>query len=377
LAWAEKYVRSDAAGGGDGTTDTNSGANGAWTLAEAIAAYAAGDSVNVKAGTYANTTTDRTLATSGTTTAPVRWRGFKTAAGDMDAGDAAFGTYLSGAEIPAITFTTGRFGISGSFITVSALDIGGAQVTNGQLRILTGASIHVHRCRVKCTSANASGRALSNTASTVTITASLFESTSSADVVDMGGGSMLTFMGNRVAAGANGILVSTSAACVIALNVFADQGDSAIKPSPNASTRLWLIGNTISSPVSDGIEITAAPQGIVIANNLIKEVLYGINQSSGGNVASIVRISNVINTVTSGTETGVGDHQHFDLLTTDPNFVGSGDYTPQEATLEGTALPLVVGDVANFGWPGVMQPEDAGGGGGGIIYPRSLSGGLV
>lgn len=48
----DRYCRADAVGGGDGTTDTASGANGAWTLAEALINRVAGMRLNVAPGSY-------------------------------------------------------------------------------------------------------------------------------------------------------------------------------------------------------------------------------------------------------------------------------------------------------------------------------------
>jgi hypothetical protein len=112
MAWTERYVRDDANGSGNGTTDANSGANGAWTLAQAISGVAAGHRVNVRAGTYANTTTNRTFGTNGTATAPIWWRGFKTTAGDMDAQPTT--DRSAGTDIPLFTFTTGVMAVNGT-----------------------------------------------------------------------------------------------------------------------------------------------------------------------------------------------------------------------------------------------------------------------
>jgi len=48
----------------------------------------------------------------------------------------------------------------------------------------------------------------------------------------------------------------------------------------------------------------------------------------------------------------------------DPDYVNAagGDFTPQEATLEGTAFPTSLNGVSSFGWPGAIQPADAGSG---------------
>jgi hypothetical protein len=113
MAWTERYVRDDANGSGNGTTDANSGANGAWTLAQALAGVAAGHRVNVRAGTYANTTTSRTFGTNGTATAPIWWRGFKTTAGDLDAQPTV--NRVAGTDMPLLTFTTGVAAVNGTY----------------------------------------------------------------------------------------------------------------------------------------------------------------------------------------------------------------------------------------------------------------------
>lgn len=103
MAFTERYVRDDAAGGGDGTTNTNSGANGAWTFAEMItAAPAAGIRVNVRSGTYS--VGAYTLG-AGTIAAPLVIRGFNSTIGDLDnQGRNADGT-LNTTNFPTITIT--------------------------------------------------------------------------------------------------------------------------------------------------------------------------------------------------------------------------------------------------------------------------------
>lgn len=84
MAWTERYVRADAAGGGDGTTDANSGANGAYTLAEANAITTPnGIRFNVKAGTY-SLGAAITFSQSISADSAVWWRGFNSTPGDLD-----------------------------------------------------------------------------------------------------------------------------------------------------------------------------------------------------------------------------------------------------------------------------------------------------
>jgi len=84
MSLTERYVRADAAGGGDGTTDANSGAHGAFTLAEAFADLNTpreGYRYNVKKGNYS--TAGVTLTGDGTPASPNVFEGFVNTPGDL------------------------------------------------------------------------------------------------------------------------------------------------------------------------------------------------------------------------------------------------------------------------------------------------------
>lgn len=319
MAWTEKYVTVAGAGAHDGTSEAN-----AWTLAEAIAAYAAGQRINVKAGTYANTTTDRTLGTSGTTTSPIWWRGYNTTIGDIDANNAL--------TKPAVTFTTGRLSVSGSHQIISNLDISGAQVTNGQVRIFTGTFIHFDRCRVECTAANANGRAVSINTTDVTLSRCWLKCTSSVEIVDTSGQNRLAFLGCALEGGANGIVHSGTSNILIAFCSFNNVGGDAIQSSMTAA---WLIVlcNTFYSAGSDSIEMTALPGNGIIAGNLFSESAgWNIKNSSGANTNLIRRLHNLTHTPTSGHETGFGDS---------PSLAEQTDTSSPFANAAGADLALV------------------------------------
>lgn len=100
MAYTEKYV--SVAGGGthDGTSEAN-----AWTLAEAIAAAAGGNRVNVKAGTY-TLGADITLP-NGATENPIQWRGYNSTIGDLlTVGRATLTGALTVTNFPVINGTT-------------------------------------------------------------------------------------------------------------------------------------------------------------------------------------------------------------------------------------------------------------------------------
>lgn len=79
MGYTEKYVTVTGAGAHDGSDEAN-----AWTLAEAVAAAAAGDRVNIKAGTYA--LTGNVTLPGGTVVAPICWRGYYSTIGDLTGG---------------------------------------------------------------------------------------------------------------------------------------------------------------------------------------------------------------------------------------------------------------------------------------------------
>ena len=97
MAFVEKYVTVTGGGLHDGSSEAN-----AWTLDEAWSNYSAGDRLNIKAGTYTLTQIMNPW-TSGTVTAPVSLRGYKTAIGDLD--NRPSSQLVDGTDIPLIQTT--------------------------------------------------------------------------------------------------------------------------------------------------------------------------------------------------------------------------------------------------------------------------------
>lgn len=300
MAWVERFVRADAAGGGDGTTDANSGANGAWTLAEAIAAYAAGQRINVRGdvGTYANTTTSRTFATAGTTIAPVWWRGFNSTPGDLDNDPVT--------AKPLLTFTTGQFIASATQQIFSSLSLLGTANTSSLL-VVTGGGCKFDRLRVENQGTNANSRAVNNlTTSANTFTRCWFKSASTANEVVLSSVG-LTCQGCTLTGGGNGI--AASSALTVGLCTFVDLGSNGITTS-TAST-LFVQGCSFWSCGMDGIElavVAATTLPAMISNCIFAENAgYGINNSTGANTNNIMRLHNLFYSNSSGTENGFGD----------------------------------------------------------------------
>jgi hypothetical protein len=377
MAWTERYVRDDAAGGADGTNNTTNASTGAWTLAEAIANYAAGQRINVRAGTYANTTTSRTLATAGTTTAPIWWRGFNTTPGDCD-------TDFS-LTLPEITFTTGAFRITNSYQTVSNLKITASANTTGALHDDGGSTlgIHLDRLDVENTNAHATAYAFLTASSHMAVYSRCrFKATSTASAVcqctSASSAPRFDFIGNHFEGGGTGLNVSTGEFYRLIANIFNNNGGSAFVDA-GAGTVL-VMGNAFYSPGTDGCRFSATKtRHVVLANNLFEDCLYGINNTSGTNSALFVRIGNGFYNMTSGNESGFGDHPSISEISLSASpFVnaGAGDFTTAAGNARGGGQPTkFMGlSLTNYLDAGAVQHQGTGGAGGPAML---INGGLV
>ena len=105
MAFTERYITSDAAGGNDGSQFAEGGGGtGPWTLPEFLTSAVAGDRGNAEGGTYPDLVADA-FSNAGTVTAPIVLRGCNTAIGDLDnLGRNADGT-LNTTNVPDITLT--------------------------------------------------------------------------------------------------------------------------------------------------------------------------------------------------------------------------------------------------------------------------------
>lgn len=369
MAWTERYVRADAAGSGDGTTDTNSGANGAWTLAEGIANAAAGYRMNVRAGTYANTTTDRTFSAAGTTGAPIWWRGFTSTPGDLDARPTVPRTV--GTDIPHITFSTGVATFSGAHQIVSGLSFLVTGAIAASAVNATGGHYHFQRCRFEHQYAHSNARAFRHASfGNLALVECYAKATSSARVLFLDDQRAMVW-GCYIEGGLDG-LWQFNGALQAYFNIFDSQASNAIT---NLSTNPGQVfGNTIYNPAGHGVVFTPASTEMgAIANNLFHTVTgSGKNGIYGGasSVSNVRRWGNAYYNVTTP-EAGVGDSPDFDRVTlgSDPlEDAANGDFRMKtSAGSYQTASPgLFEGlSVRSYGSIGSMIPDAPAGGGGG------------
>jgi hypothetical protein len=304
VAFTERYVRADAAGGGDGTTDTNSGANGAWTLAEAVAAVAAGQRVNVKVGTYALTTTTLAFATAGTTTAPIMWRGFSAVIGDLDADPST--------TRPTITFTTGRATAAGAHQIFRNLVMTGAPV-NLAVFSPSGGNVKCARCRFENTQASASSRAVTASGTNNVWRSCRFKATTTATSCFNSGASE-RFSACVFTGGAIGCDLASTPDRTFYKCVFRNLSSHGILFS--TALLLNVISCTFSAIGGDGIRnnTTIAGAGMIVDCIFRNVTGTAINNNTGTDTNVLARASNTFYACGT-TEAGFGDSPNDNPLT--------------------------------------------------------------
>lgn len=237
--------------------------------------------INVKAATYANTTTVRTFAMAGSVTALLWWRGYKTTIGDQDANNVA----VAGTDIPTVTFTTANFNVTGVHQIFSNLDITSSSTT--VVGLVAGASnCEYYRLRVRATGANAASKAANSSVSNSTFVACYFSATATAATVVSLAGNSNSMIGCVVTGGIIGVGLTFTSALVFG-SVFDSQAGDAINVGTGIAVS--IINNSIYAPAGHGVAITSSTSAIVL-NNYFENV----NQASKAGVAN-----------TSGTDTDI------------------------------------------------------------------------
>jgi hypothetical protein len=259
--------------------------------------------INVKAGTYANTTTSRSVGLGGTTTAPVWWRGYQTTPGDQDANPLA----VAGTNIPAITFSTGQFIVAGNNSIFSNLDLNGACTsTYGQCKVL-GASCTFYHFRSQNTASNSAAVAFWCD-QICTCTNCYFKATTTAAQTVFLEGNTSELMACYIGGGAIG-LSSAVNYMVISRCVFDSPSGDAIASS--SAGMLAILNCSFYGGGGNGVNFTALPyQSALVANSYFDSFStagkYAITNSTGSNTSLIGAVGNAYYNC-AGNTNGFGD----------------------------------------------------------------------
>lgn len=288
--------------------------------------------INVKAGTYANTTNVRTVTLNGTGLLPVWWRGYKTTPGDQDTN--ALG--VAGVDIPNWTFTTGSYACAGAHNFYSNINVtSAANSINGTFR-LNGSFLKLYHVRIYNTNATANGYAVSMSAGATgsVIEESYIEATTTSNNLMTIACSTAQLLSNIISGGIDGIGYTATTTIDVRKNLFLNQADDAIQIA-SATGLQSFDQNTFYNIGGNGINIIAITVGIVASNNLFVNLTGAskacINNTSGTNTDLITITGNSYFNVTN---TYAGITENFTIndntvLTTNPlKRVASGDYTP-------------------------------------------------
>lgn len=268
MAWTKRHCRADAAGSGNGTTNANSGANGAWTLAEALANASIGQKVNLYGGfgTYAPSALI-TPTNSGDSTTPIWWNGCNTTEDDLN------DVYDSVANFPFIDFSgAGSYAqFSNSFSWFHNIKIRSPVTTSTRAALyISGPSLHFHKCWLEGTAADVDSRGclVAGTGDGAIFTACYFKGSSSADCLGISASAPTIVLGCVMDGGLRGVAISGTASvqgCLIKSAVGAG-----IDCSVANTLAVPIIGNTIYGCGTNGIALTnATTPSALIANNVI------------------------------------------------------------------------------------------------------------
>ncbi len=337
MSFTEKYCSVAGGGAHDGSTAAD-----AWTFAEAIAGVAAGNRVNMIAGTYVNTVTGRSLTTAGTAIAPIWWRGYKTTIGDQDNNNVA----VAGTDIPAITFTTGQFIVGAAHQILSSLDIAGACTTAGGQFVINGTpGVTCYRVRCQNTAANAAGRAIGTTTGSMLI-ACYFKATTTATICVNLLNNKTTLFGCVIVGGTTGVSLGGNPNYVL-WNVFDSQAGDAMLTVSTASA--VIANNAIYAPAGNGINIIATVGELLIANNYFENVNQAskaaINNTSGTDTDLIRCVGNAYFNCTA---TISGITNSFSIF--DNGTLGSAAFIAPTSQNFGMLAPG-----QNLGYPGLFE----------------------
>jgi len=372
MAWTERYVRADAAGSGDGTTDTNSGANGAWTLDEGIANAVAGHRVNVKAGTYTVSAAKSWNVANG----PILWRGFNTTIGDLiDAWDSlAFPDFNSAGNYQ---YTIGGSGINNQWFENIKLTTTRSTTWSAAIQI-SGQGCQFRQCAIR--QAGTASNLYAVTADSNGDGGKIFESYIQHDAattfaVNIQALQSFTLFGNVIkgAGSSTGSGVYGARGWSFLYNIIRDFGGYGCRAEPNSAQGIFA-HNTVYNVGSHGLYLGTHGDGhCSVVNNVFSNCGgYGIESSAASNAWTFIW-GNLFYSCTSGTIHNIYEDRFFDLQTDSSSpFVSAGSDFSLASGSNGRFLggPLRYMDLSGtvgYASMGSVIPQGSAGGSGGVF----------
>ncbi len=259
--------------------------------------------INIKAGTYANTTTSRDVRITAVETSSFWLRGFNATAGDLETDNTL--------TKPLITFTTGTMTISGAYGNYSGLSFLNTGAASPAMNIsssVSGAYNSFHRCRFESQNANAASSAFTTAAGFTALRSCWAKSTATSTNTIKFTTHACMCIGCHIEGGINGVNVGTSANIIG--NLFNNNGTSGVlQNGANATGETSYIGNIFYSPASYGISVTTLPSHrTTVCNNIFSECgTNAINNGSGANTVYLDLCNNLYHSSGTPANSGLGD----------------------------------------------------------------------
>jgi hypothetical protein len=363
MAWNEKHVTATG-------TDTYSNASSSSTpcsLATAISGAAAGDRINIKAGTYANTTTSRTFGTAGTTTAPVWWRGYTTTIGDLDY---TSGTLTPGTDFPDFTWTTGAPTFNGNHTIFSNLRFASAGTFGASF--ISGVNLRFVRCRFENTGVSGSTSFASQMSGSRSYRFEMcqFKAGSASSPVVEQGGTQATFALCTFEGGGVGMTLVQFGSTILEECIFRSNASHGLQLASSVPNIVHAMRCSFAGCGGDGIRLTVLPgQPMIVWRSIFSGCGgYGFNNATGSNTSLVSLMGSVFYNNTSGTVTGLGDWPSLlEATESSTPFTnsGTGDYSLVSGANSRAAQPRVFENLATTSYAdaGAAQHQDSGGGG--------------
>lgn len=372
MALTKRYVRADAAGGGDGTTDANSGANGAFTFDEMITDIDTphpGYKYLLKSGTYSRSASD-TPTGDGTTSSPIIIEGFNTTEGDLLSNGRDANGDLDTTNFPLITYSSPyRLAMNGSLNSVlRCLHVTGGASTN---TVVIGAGSTISQCRVENTG---TGVAIDSSVATSAVikNCDAIANTASATAAIQCQGATSIVIGNKCKC-ASGSGIVTRNTVTLAQNTIYESAIGIQIDATNAQCN--IINNTIANCTGDGIQFTTGTTTAVtiIGNHITGSGGYGINYQTSTCVKQLG--GNRFRDNTSGPINGGGDWEEGtsinNVTSDDTDAIDFADQANDNYSLLNTA-PAITAGVGYRNPIGAHGASSFGAGGGGPLIGGRL-----